>query len=90
MGKDTRMKTRIVRIGNSQGIRIPKLLLEQAGLPDEVELEVEDSTIVIRPSTRPRHGWAQAFESMAETGDDELLDAGAIQTSSWDEAEWEW
>ena len=84
------MKTRVVRIGNSRGVRIPKPLLEQAGLPDEVELAVEDSTIVIRPSVRPRDGWSEQFEAMAKAGDDELLDPDALSTSSWDAEEWEW
>lgn len=84
------MKTRIVRIGNSQGIRIPKPLLEEAGLPEEVELEVEDGTILIRSRTRPREGWAAAFQSMAEAGDDQLLDTDTTQASSWDETDWEW
>jgi len=84
------MKTRIVRIGNSQGIRIPKPVLEQVGLPDEVELEVDGNTIVLRPSTRPREGWADDFKSMAEAGDDDLLDAEIGPMSSWDEEEWEW
>jgi len=84
------MKTKIVRIGNSQGIRIPKPVLEQVGLPEEVELEVEGDTIIIRPSTRPREGWADEFRSMAEAGDDALLDEEAVTTSSWDTDEWEW
>jgi antitoxin MazE len=84
------MKTRIVRIGNSQGIRIPKLLLEQCQLPEEVELVVEDNTIVIRPSGKPREGWAEAFQIMAEQGDDELVEPHAPVRSVWDEAEWEW
>jgi antitoxin (DNA-binding transcriptional repressor) of toxin-antitoxin stability system len=48
------MKARIVRIGNSQGVRIPKPLLEQTGLADEVELEVEGDCLVIRATGRPR------------------------------------
>jgi antitoxin MazE len=84
------VKTRIVRIGNSHGIRIPKPVLEQVGLPEEVELEVEDNTIVIRPFSRPREGWADAFKSMAEAGDDGLLDEEAATTTSWDAEEWEW
>ena len=84
------MKTRIVRIGNSQGIRIPKPVLEQVGLPEEVELEVEDNTIVLRPARRPREDWADEFRAMAAAGDDELLDAEAVGTSTWDETEWEW
>ena len=84
------MKTRIVRIGNSQGIRIPKPLLEEAGLPEEVELEVEDGTILIRSPMRPREGWAAAFQSMTKAGDDQLLDEDAVQSSLWDDGEWEW
>ena len=84
------MKTRIVRIGNSQGIRIPKPVLEQVGLPEEVELEVEGNTIVLRSATRPRQGWAEEFEAMASAGDDVLLDEELVGASTWDEEEWEW
>jgi antitoxin MazE len=84
------MKTRIIRIGNSQGIRIPKLYLQQTGLNEEVELDVQDKEIVIRSVGHPRQGWAEAFQTMAEAGDDQLLDEGIVGQSSWDEAEWQW
>jgi antitoxin MazE len=84
------MKTRIIRIGNSQGIRIPQLYLKQTGLFEEVELEVQNNEIVIRSARRPRKGWDEAFRQMAARGDDRLLDAGATHQSSWDQAEWEW
>jgi antitoxin MazE len=84
------MKTRIVRIGNSRGIRIPRPLLEQIGLHGEVELIVQDDSLVIRPSRRPREGWAEAFREMARHGDDALLDEAPPSLSSWDEGEWEW
>jgi antitoxin MazE len=84
------MKIRIVPIGNSQGIRIPKPLLEQAGLSGEVEISAEDDALVIRPIRRPRDGWAAAFQKMAQHGDDRLLDDVAPTLSSWDEDEWEW
>ena len=83
------MKTRIVRIGNSQGIRIPKLLLEQSGLADEVELEVRSDEIVIRAASRARAGWDEAFQSMASQGDDVLLDS-ELAPNEWDELEWTW
>lgn len=83
------MKTNIVRIGNSQGIRIAKHLLEQTGLRDEVEIEAEGNRLVIRPVAGPRAGWKESFQAMAQAGDDELLDAGRL-TSQWDEEEWEW
>lgn len=68
------MKTRIVSDGNSQGIRIPKPLLEQTGLSGEVEISAEDGTLVSRPAKKPRAGWAAAFQKMGRRGDDALLD----------------
>lgn len=84
------MKTRIVRIGNSQGVRIPKPLLEASGLGEEVELEVQENQIIIRAAGRPRHGWAEAFRRMAEREDDRLLDLATATPSEWDVEEWEW
>ena len=85
------MKTRIVQIGNSQGIRIPKVLLEQSGLLDEVELEVKDRQIIIRTVHRPRASWDSRFRTMTENGDDELLDKDTLPYQSrWDEKEWAW
>jgi antitoxin MazE len=84
------MKARIVRIGNSHGIRIPKPLLEQSGLRDEVELEVHARQIIIRAADQPRAGWDAAFRAMAEAGDDALLDPEMAGSPEWDEEEWEW
>jgi antitoxin MazE len=84
------MKAKIIKIGNSQGIRIPKLFLEQTGLGDEVELETQDDQIVIRSASYPRQGWEEAFRAMAEHGDDRLLDDDLIASSKWDQEEWEW
>lgn len=83
------VKTRIIRIGNSQGVRIPKPLMEQSGITDEVELEVGDNTIVIRSVGDPRRGWKEAFESMAHRGDDQLVDP-VTPPSDWDSEEWQW
>ncbi|MFZ1397064.1 MAG: AbrB/MazE/SpoVT family DNA-binding domain-containing protein [Candidatus Promineifilaceae bacterium] len=85
----TLVKTRIVKIGNSQGIRIPRLLLDQSQLGDEVELEVEQGKIIIRASQPARAGWEEQFKQMAEAEDDQLLDDELI-TTAWDEEEWEW
>ena len=83
------IKTRIVRIGNSQGIRIPKLLLDQTDIGNEVELEVQEDRIIIRSRKSSRYGWEEQFKIMAEQGDDYLLDE-AVQLTSWDEEDWEW
>jgi len=84
------MKTRIVKIGNSQGVRIPRLLLNQLQLKGEVELAVKQNQLVIRPSHRPRQGWEEQFKKMAEKQDDRLLDEDAISLSQWDKDEWQW
>ena len=83
------MKARIIRIGNSQGIRLPKALLEQAQLGEEVQLDAEPNQIVIRPARRPREGWDEAFARMAARNDDRLPDEPASLTA-FDETEWEW
>jgi len=87
---ESAMKTRIVRIGNSRGIRIPKPLLEQTGLSGEVEMRALNGSLVIRATKRPRAGWAVAFADMARRGDDALLDDAAPSLSRWDEDSWEW
>ena len=84
------MKARIVRIGNSKGIRIPKPLILQTGLSDEVTIEAEGNRLVIRAARRPRAGWAEAFRAMAAAGDDRLLDGDAMTASEWDRREWQW
>lgn len=84
------MRTRVIRIGNSQGVRIPKLYLQQTGLAEEVELDVHEDEIVIRRPRRPREGWAEAFSAMAERGDDSLLEKQLRNQSSRGKTEWHW
>lgn len=88
VGTEVAVKARIVRIGNSQGVRIPKPLLEEAQLGDEVELRAEAGRIVIERANAPRAGWSEAFAAMAAAGDDALLDPPA--TNAFDETEWTW
>ncbi len=82
------MKTKLVRIGNSRGIRIPKPLLEEAGLDDEVTLTVTEQGLVIESAGNPRADWATAAELLHERGEDGLLDAPT--STSFEETEWEW
>jgi antitoxin MazE len=86
----TVVKTRIIKIGNSQGVRIPKLLLDQTNLGEEVELELQQNQIVIRSAHQTRANWEDQFAAMAEHGDDELLDGDVVLATTWDEDEWEW
>ena len=82
------MKARIVRIGNSRGIRIPKPLIEQTGLGADVEMVVQGNALVICPVARPRAGWDDAFRGMAAQSDDELLDE--TRRTRWDTDDWQW
>ena len=82
------MKTRLVRVGNSRGVRLPKPLIEQAGLTQEVELTVRDGAIVIARADAPRSGWAEAARQIRERDEDTMLDP-PIPTR-FDEEEWEW
>ncbi len=82
------MKARIVPIGNSQGVRLPKSLLEEAQLAEEVELEAAPGRIVIRAVKRPRAGWAEAARRMCDRGEDRLLDPGT--STRFDDQEWKW
>jgi len=84
------MRTRIVRIGNSQGVRIPKALLLETGLEGEVEISVKQGSLVIAPLSKPREGWDDAFAAMARHGDDELLDGAAPVETSFDDEDWQW
>lgn len=84
------MKTRIVKIGNSQGVRIPKLLLERSNLAEEVELQAYDNQITIRSAREPRQGWENEFQAMAAQGNDRLLDNDSLVQTQWDADEWQW
>jgi len=81
-------KTRIVKIGNSQGIRVPKALLEQAQLPVEVELHAEPGRLVVRAARGPRAGWAEAARTMHARAEDRLLDEPT--STQFEEEDWQW
>jgi antitoxin MazE len=82
------MKTRLVRIGNSRGVRLPKAIITQAGLTDEVELDVRDGAVIIARATSARLRWADAARQMRHRNEDLLLDPSV--PTLFDEKEWEW
>jgi antitoxin MazE len=83
------MKAELIRIGNSQGIRIPKAIIEQCGFGRSVELRVEGRSLVVTPARAAREGWDEAFAAMTRAGDDGPLLPEDL-ARDWDEAEWEW
>lgn len=85
------MISKIIKIGNSRGIRIPKSIIDQSGINNSVELEVDDDRIIIKSLSEIRKNWDIAFQKMGENKDDNLLDNETLlQQSSWDDDEWTW
>ena len=82
------MKAQIIQIGNSQGIRIPKVLLQETNLAGEVDLEVHEGGILIRNAQKPRANWEAIFKSLADNDDDQTLDADSATT--FEKKEWQW
>lgn len=82
------MKAKLVRIGNSRGVRLPKPVIEEAQLTDEVEVSVRDGAVLIRSAAHARAGWAEAAQAMQAAGTDRLLDPEVA--TRFDEAEWQW
>lgn len=82
------MKTAVIKIGNSRGIRIPKSVLAECHIENEVDLILEKDKIIIIPfKERPRIGWEFQFKKMAEKNDDKLIIPEAIDL---DQKDWEW
>ena len=84
------IKVKIVRIGNSKGIRLPKALIEQYNMKNEVLLETKKDAVVIHPVENPRAEWEESFKRMRSRGDDRLLDRDSELRSEWDDKEWRW
>lgn len=80
------MRASIVSIGNSKGIRIPKVILKQFDIEDQVELDVEKNGILIRPvKVKPREGWDKAFKMMHERDEDApLISDIDIEMEGWE------
>jgi antitoxin MazE len=79
------VRAKLVKIGNSRGVRLAKPLLEVAGLVDEVEIEAAPGVLTIRPLAHPRAGWAEAASSFQPEG---LIDE--MSSTRFDQEEWSW
>ena len=81
------MRARLVRIGNSRGVRLPKPLIDEIGLGEIVQLHVRRGTIVIAPERVPRAGWADAAKEINAAGGDVL---NAAAPTRFEVDEWRW
>jgi len=82
------MKARLIRIGNSRGVRLPKVVIEEARLGEDVELQVRGGAVVISSRRTPRAGWAEAARRLHEAAEGRLLDPPTA--TRFDNEEWRW
>lgn len=85
------MRQFIRKIGNSQGIILPRPLLQQVGIEEAVELEVINGAIILRPAQQhPRAGWDEAFQKALEEGHEPDKDLFDGMSNTFDDKEWIW
>jgi len=84
------MKAKLIQIGNSKGIRIPKSVLEQCDFEEDVKIEVRKKKLIVYSDTKARKNWDTEFKNKAEAVKDKSLDEFARVSTDWESEEWEW
>lgn len=82
------MKARLIQIGNSRGVRLPKPLIKDAGLEDEVDIQLRDRSIVITSTKKLRAGWSESAKLLHDRKQDSLIDSP--RRTQFDKTEWQW
>ncbi len=82
------MDLKLIQIGGSKGIRIPKAVLEQCKVKSDLELTVVDETIILKPKVEARTGWAEAAKKMNSEGDDAELLPDVFSDEDMDDIPW--
>jgi antitoxin MazE len=83
--------TTLIRIGNSQGIRIPKAVIEQARLEDkQLEFKIIDDGLLIKPVKKNREGWKEQFDKALKSQESSEADQEWLDARLLDEEDWEW
>jgi antitoxin MazE len=79
------METSIIKIGNSKGLRLSKIILEKYNIKDKFEMILEKGYIILKPIVAPRKDWEKAFEEMHDNGDDKLLLNDVFEDENFEE-----
>ena len=79
------MELKVIKIGNSRGVRLSKDVLKRYNIQDKVELVFEEEYIVLKPKTKPREGWEDAFEKMHHNEDDQPLMDDVFEDEDFEE-----
>lgn len=81
----------LIKIGNSQGVRIPKSIIEQAHLEGKnLKLKIVKNGLLLSPSIEPRAGWKEAIETLTKVNGKEPLDNEWLDASLSADSEIEW
>ena len=72
------MRIKLIKIGNSYGVRLPKTLIDECGFKEELNLHVHQGAVVITPYVPPRMGWKELLQ--------DEMNMRPIKS----EGEWEW
>jgi len=81
----------LVKIGNSQGIRIPKPLIRQAHLEGkELDIQVVKQGLLVSPSKKPREGWEKAIETILLNKGEEATDSDWLDATLTSDDDLEW
>ncbi len=83
--------TTLIKIGNSQGVRIPKVIIEQAQLIDKIlEFKIVDDGLLIQPVKKPRQGWKEQFDRVRKLKESDYANQEWLDAPLADTEEWEW
>jgi antitoxin MazE len=82
------MKSKIVKVGNSKGVIIPASFIKECHLEEEVEMEIRDDGILIRPIQHPRAGWEEAFKELSEEKNQMVMED--FPPTDFESSEWQW
>ena len=80
------MKTNLIKIGNSKGVRIASSIIRECELGNEIEIKVIDKKVIIEALKEPRSNWNNSFKKMHKNNEDILISEGS---NNFDK-DWEW
>lgn len=83
------METKLRRLGTSRCVIIPKAFITQCGLGENIDIAVENNSVVLRP-VDDCADWADAYASYEPTAEEtaEMLEWQAFGNDF--DKEWEW
>ena len=83
------MKIKLINIGNSKGLRLSKSLIQQYNINENIQLELREDGILLKPVSKPRSGWLEQFEKASKTAVSKENNWNTAP-NNFDKEEWTW